>query len=124
MLYPATLLFDTEKSSPTPSIRIGNSVFQHGLFLDECPELVGAGKNLHCMPIFFRGWSGTQAAPKQVRALILQPTGKGRGHFERFGLFMSWGTRELDVFRNPWENDTNLEYEEALVGGKYIITIT
>jgi len=124
MLYPASLLFDAENSSPTPSIRIGNSVFQHGIFLDESPELVGTGKNLHCMPIFFRDWSGTQTAPKQVRALILQPSGKGRGHFERFGSFASWGTRELDVFRTPWENDTNLECEEALGGGKYIITIT
>ncbi|KAF2187473.1 hypothetical protein K469DRAFT_772064 [Zopfia rhizophila CBS 207.26] len=124
MLYPASLLFDTEKSPPTPSIRVGNSVFQHGIFLDESPALVGTGKNLHCMPIFFRDWSGTQTAPKQARTLILQPSGKGRGHFERFGLFMSWGTRELDVFRTPWGNDTNLEYEEALGGGKYIITIT
>jgi heterokaryon incompatibility protein (HET) len=123
-LYPASLIFETEKSQLTPSLCIGNSVFQDGIFLDESPDLVGTGSNLHCMPIFFRDWSGTQTAPKQVRALILQPSGKGRGHFERFGLFMSWGNRGLDIFRMPWESETNLEYEEALGGGEYIITIT
>lgn len=124
MLYPATLQYSKGMTPPTPEVRIGNSIFQHGVFLDESPDGVGMGKNLHCMPIFFREWNETQKSPTQVRTLLLQPSGESKGHFERFGLFFSWGNRDLKIFQTPWRDDTNLEYEEALGGGRYIITIT
>lgn len=123
-LYPASLVYEDDMTTTTPSLQIGDSLFQHGVALDESTELIGSGQFLHCMPIFIRGWSGTQAGVIQVRALILQPSGEGQGHFERLGLFVNWGTRNLDVFREAWNEVEDLEYEEALGGGRYIITIT
>jgi hypothetical protein len=124
MLYPAVLHYSRATCPPTLAVKIGNSIFQRGVFLDESPEAVGTGKNLCCMPILLRERSETQRAPTQVRALLLQPSRNGKGHFERFGLFADWGNRDLEIFRTPCEDDVNLEYEEALGDGRYVITIT
>jgi hypothetical protein len=123
MLYPVTLLYNGDTSPPTQSIKIGDTVFSSGVFLDESPRMAETGKNLHLMPIFFRDLT-ERKGPSQVRALLLQPSERGKGHFERFGLFSDFGNRDLEIFRKPCNKGVGLEYEEVLDDGRFIITIT
>jgi hypothetical protein len=123
-LYATTFIYNNDTSPPTQAIKIGDKIFPSGVFLDQSPHTTETGKKLHLMPIFFRDWTGTQTGPPQIRALLLQPSGSGNGHFKRFGLFTDYGNRDLDIFRRPYVEQGELEYEEVLDDGRFIITIT
>ncbi|KAK3078642.1 hypothetical protein LTS18_006996 [Coniosporium uncinatum] len=122
-LYPVKLIYDRTTDPPTQALRIGDFTLRHGVFLDESPEAVGVGERLHLMPIFYRDYHERGKPPTQVRALILRPTGRVRGEFERFGLFTDWGNQVLEILTRAWGKEEEIEFEERVGEGRYIITI-
>jgi hypothetical protein len=75
------------------------------------------GNNLHCMPLI-------EDDSRGVRGLILEPSGKKKGEFLRFGVFSLHDEKDYVRFmRKDLEADNDLEYEEYCGDGLYPISI-